>query len=74
MKPTPKKTKYSNGRRLTTLVLSDELVRLGKEYFPHTKYGSLSAFFDRVLLSEVRKRASRIRGVGIKIPETVFAK
>lgn len=72
--PTAPKRKYKGDRKPITVVLSEGLVTLAKDYFPETNHRSLSRFMESALRSEFRKRAPRIRRLGKKIPESVFSK
>jgi hypothetical protein len=73
-KSTKAKSRYKGDRRKLTVVMSDALVLAGQEYFPKTKYGSLSGFIAAKTAEEFRKCAAKMRAAGIKIPEAAFVK
>jgi hypothetical protein len=71
---TKTKSRYKGDRRKLTVVMSDALVIAGQEYFPTTKYGSLSGFIAAKTAEEFRKCAAKMRAAGIKVPAVVFDK
>lgn len=68
------KSRYKGGRKPATVVLNEELFTLAKAYFPTTSHRSLSRFLESALRAEFRKRAGRIRGAGLRIPDACFSK
>jgi len=70
--PTKTKSRYKGDRRKLTVVMSDAVVLAAQQYFPGTKYGSLSSFLEAKTAEEFRKHAVKMRAAGIAIPESVF--
>lgn len=71
---TTQKKKYAGAKRSTTISVNGNLVDAALKYFPSTRHRSVSGWFDNALKRELRAVAPKLRKLGIKLPEEVFAK
>lgn len=64
--------KYA-GKRLN-LYLDETLQKIAKEYFPTTRFGSVSGFLEAKLRQVFRAEAPALRKAGIALPDELFTK